>query len=299
MSDFTIDLKKNLGESLGIGFRKLTNPPHCEVSRLVEDGVALKSGLIHEGDMLLGINGINVQHLSPSEVGGVLARNSTESVITLELRRDEASDDSTGETIDHKEHPVQNGHPTIVVEAFSPHVSPDCITPVSNGSPEINMPLVIGWKGNRLGRLRRENPIGGQTGVLPEIQEDKTIPSTMNLNVQVQAVHRHSLTPQSVTKPIEDLDRAGTLRSSKSLDLANLPQWRSGSITKNVTVHNLLDGSEMSDRLHNKGIKVCREHEELVVNLGLPRCVSGLITEITVWLCCLSHAAGQVAQASS
>ena len=270
MSDFTIDLKKNRGESLGIGFRKLTDPPHCEISILVEDGVALKSGLVHEGDMLLGINGINVRHLGPSEVGGVLARNSTGSVITLELRRDGAhdavsgavpdavSDGSTGEAVDNEqEQPVQNGHPTIVVEPFSPQVSPpvspNCVTPVSNGSPEINVPPVIGWKGNRHGRLRKENQIGGQTGILPEIEEDKAVPSN-NLNVQVQAVHRHSLTPETVRRPMEDL--RSTLRSSKSLDLANLPQWRSGSVAKNVTMHNLLDGSEMSDRLHGKGIKV-------------------------------------------
>lgn len=272
MTDITIELTKNRGDSLGIGFRKLKEPPHCEVSILVSNGVAAKSGLIQEGDLLLSVNGINVEDLSPPEVGGVLARHSADSTITLKIRREVTNgstsdldtpedDDMEGEEEeDEEEGLMSNGHPTIVVDG-SPSISPDhvgaSVSPVDD-PPEINTVPVTGWRGGQRGaqRVRRSN-----AGTLPEIEESSTgfkPPKTLNLNVQQVATKRHSLTPEAVRKPAKEdanINRFA-IRSSKSLDLANLPQWRAGTAHHNVTLHNLLDGTELTDRLHSQGIKV-------------------------------------------
>lgn len=266
MADLTVELHKDTGDSLGIGFRTLTKPPHCEISILVSDGVAAKSGLVHEGDLLLTVNGINVRGLSPSEVGGVLARHSTDSTITLQLHRDaangsisdlDATDDLDIDTPDtpEEQEPIFNGHPTIIVEAVSPPLSPEGSTPVTDGPPELNAPPMTGWRGPR---QRHNNPIAGILP-MPEIQEatDGTNKVASTLIVQAVVSKRHSITPGTDTdrKSAEDVKR-NSLRSSKSLDLANLPQWRANTIKSNVTLHNLLDGSEMSDRLHSHAIKV-------------------------------------------
>lgn len=281
MTDLTFHLTKERGQSLGIGFRKLTKPPHCEVSILVENGVAAMSGLIHVGDILLTVNGINVHHLSPNEVGGVLVRHSVDASITLEVRRNDNMnlstnsrdrcsltpdidstmdmDSATDTDIDDSDNCTPNGHPEI--EVHSPPVSPDCVSPIVDAPvPETSVSPAIGWKGNQRNgqRVRRINAMTGCG--LPEIQEAapqaKDNLTSHSLNVQAPTVHRHSLTPEAVRKPLEDLKRAN-LRSSKSLDLANLPQWRAGnSSQQNVTLHNLLDGTEMSDRLYTNGIKV-------------------------------------------
>lgn len=265
MTEFTVELIKNRGDSLGIGFRKLAEPPHCEVSILVPNGVAAKSGLVRRGDLLLSVNGINVKGLSPSEVGGVLARHSTDPMIKFEFRRevtngsnsdvdisdDDLSDIATPVTPDDEEKqqpPISNGHPTIVVEGDSSSVSPDCLSPVSDGPPELNVPPATGWRGGGP-RLRR------QKTPLPEIQEGSTFSKPLNLNVQQTAVKRHSLTPEVVRKPRDEINKF-SIRSSKSLDLANLPQWRSGSSHHNVVLRNLQDGTELTDRLHSHTIKV-------------------------------------------
>lgn len=258
MTDFTVELTKNRGDSLGIGFRKLAEPPHCEISILVSNGVAAKSGLVHQGDLLLSVNGINVTGLSPSEVGGVLARHSTDPSIKLELRRevtngsDICDSDTPGEEEEEEpQTPISNGHPTIVIEGESPSISPDCLSPVSDGSPEPNIPPVTGWRAGGP-RLRRTNAI------LPDIQEGSTFskpPMMLNLNVQQTAVKRNSLTPEAFRKTRDAINKF-SIRSSKSLDLANLPQWRSGSSHHNVVLHNLQDGTELTDRLHNQTVKV-------------------------------------------
>lgn len=267
MTDITVNLKKSRGESLGIGFKKLTKPPHCEVSILVESGVAAASGSIKPGDLLLGVNGINVQHLTPSEVGGVLARHSTDPSITLELRRPVTADDADM-NIYNLTNALMNGHPTIVVDGHSPPVSPEHPSPLpveepSPSSSPSNSPSVSPTSSphgrRRNPRVRRSNALAGGGG-LPEIQEgvSESETSIKNLNIHPIPTHRHSLTPDPIRNPVVDAVKRGTpLRGSKSLDLANLPQWRAGSASQSVVVHNLLDGHEMSDRLHTSRIKVC------------------------------------------
>lgn len=231
MSDITVNLYKERGQSLGIGFSKLPHPPFCQVSILVANGVAAECGLISEGDLLLSVNGVNVQHLNPNEVGGVLARHSTDSTITLELRQQMINGNMND--ITNIEEPIPNGHPQIIVDPIPP---PENI----NTTPT---------KVRHAGRVRRT-----AESTLPEIKEDidKDNNVSNSLDVQPQPVHRHSLTP----KPVEDMNRS-SIRSSKSLDLANLPQWRAGTVApQTVTLHNLLNGHEMSDRLHMNACKV-------------------------------------------
>lgn len=290
MTDLTFHLTKERGQSLGIGFRKLVKPPHCEISVLVENGVAAASGLIRPGDILLSINGVDVQHLSPNEVVGVM-QESDDSAITLQVRRQVANGnmnlsatdvgsprgagsltpdidnnmdmDSSSDIDDPPDALARmNSHPKIIVHPNSPPVSPDCVSPIVDVPvPETS---AEGWKGEpqqKSGRARRTgmNPMT-RCGGMPEIPEaasdGKESLTANNLNVLPAGSHRHSLTPEAVRKPMEDLKRAN-LRSSKSLDLANLPQWRRGKTSHSITMHNLLDGTEMSDRLHTQGIKVC------------------------------------------
>lgn len=281
MTDLTFHLTKKRGESLGIGFRKLTKPPHCEVNVLVENGVAAMSGLICPGDILLSVDGVNVQHLNPNEVGGVLARHSADSsTITLEVRRHVANGnmnntstevDSRNEgsltpdiqptmdmdsDVDESPESQANGHPTIVVEPHSPP-APDCVSPIVDAPvPETS---AIGWNSHHRGggqRSRKLNMMHNQ-GALSQIQETTDGDARENvtphsLNVQVEHHRHNSLTPEAVRKPFLNL------RSSKSLDLANLPQWRAGKGSQqSITMHNLLDGTEMADRLHTSGIQVC------------------------------------------
>lgn len=85
-----------------------------------------------------------------------------------------------------------------------------------------------------------------QEGKLPQISEYAT-PSTFP-NLDLPPEKRLSFTPEMTRKmPMP-------LAVSKSLDLSNLPQWRQAS--KMVPLQNLLDGTELHDRLHNQEMKV-------------------------------------------
>ena len=241
--DLTVNLKKECEQSLGIGFKRLPRPPHCQVSALVENGVASMSGQIEIGDLLLNINGINVQHLSPGEVGAVLARHSADSTIALEVRRSSANRISNN--INSSEDVLPNGYPAINVVSSSPEQA----LREGGSSPEKNIsPVPVGKR-----RTRRTNVISGGVGPLTEIPEAE---DTLHLpNCSPEISHRHSFTPEASRKTVEDVKKV-SMRSSKSLDLSNLPQWRAGSSAQSVTIHNLLDDTEMTDRLHTKRIKV-------------------------------------------
>ncbi len=262
--DIVVQLKKEPGKSLGIGFKKVPKPPYSQVSVLVDDGSAAACGKIQVGDSLLSVNGINVQHLTPGEVGGVLSRHATDANLTIELRRVVQTDDGEPATT--------NGFPSINVVPTSPEsLSPDGPSP----EPDLPMSSSTSSRRNRLGRVPRVNMYnnnvvvsgsgssgrGGGGDVLPDIHEgvddveSKDLLQLNELNDHNQLSHRRSLTPESTRKSLEVVKRV-SMRSSKSLDLSNLPQWRSGSGTSNITIHNLIDGTEMSDRLHSKGIKV-------------------------------------------
>lgn len=245
--DVTVNLTKRPGQSLGIGFKKLPKPPHCQVTKMLENGVADKSGLLHKGDLLLSVNGLNVQHLSPSEVASVMEKYNDTNGVVLEVRRSY----SNGNTTNMNESVIHNGHPVINVEP----VSPDRISPIdssTSSSPEVpNIPPAIKTQGTR----ERRTAMGMSKG-LPQI--DEAVPPAMQngaLQPPTSAGHRHSLTPEAVRKPVEEL-RKNQMRTCKSLDLANLPQWRTGGAVQSVTIHNLLDDHELTDRLYNKRINV-------------------------------------------
>ncbi len=244
--DVTVNLSKNPGQSLGIGFKKLPKPPHCQIIKMLENGVADKSGLLHKGDLLLSVNGLNVQHLSPSEVATVMEQYNDTNELVLEVHRSY----SNGSATNMNEMVMQNGHPVINVEPVSPtRVSP--IDSSASSSPEVpNIPPAT-----RGGAKEKRKAMGSSRG-LPQIDEGE--PPGMNGSLQPpqgSLSHRHSFTPEAVRKPVEDL-RKNMMRTCKSLDLANLPQWRTGSGVQSVNIHNLLDDHEMTDRLYNKRINV-------------------------------------------
>ena len=250
--DITVNLSKVPGQPLGIGFKKLARPPHCQVFKMAEDGVA--SGLVHKGDLLLSINGLNVQHLNPAEIGSVFERYNNNPHLVLEVRRSLANGNlnvsETNSSIGSDF--VQNGHPVINVEP----TSPDRLSPIDDSSsPRKNKSNSSATPNSQ----RTRKKLVMESNTLHQIDED-VIDHKLNgvqmLNtVQSTSSQRHSFTPEAVRKPLEDHRKTTPMRSSKSLDLGVLPQWRVGNM-QSVHIHNLLDGSEMTDRLNNKRISV-------------------------------------------
>ena len=247
--DLTVNLKKDPGQSLGIGFKKLAKPPHCQVFKMVDNGVA--TGLIHKGDLLLSINGLNVQHLCPAEIGGVLERFNNNPSLVLEVRRSLTN----GNLNSSKSDLVQNGHPVIEVEP----TSPDSISMDSNSSsPSKDMFSTTGIRGGVLGQRTRRTMFM-ESKALPLIEEGSDHNKCNGMQLLTTGGHltvsqRHSFTPEAIRKPLEELRRT-KMRSCKSLDLGVLPQWRTGNM-HGITIHNLLDGNELTDRLYSKRIPV-------------------------------------------
>ena len=246
--DISITLNKTPGQSLGIGFKKMPQPPYCQVYKLVSEGAARQSGKVQEGDMLLCVNGHNVQHLTPDEVRKVLSRCTQETSILFELRRPYTSTHN-GNSGTLSPDDIPNGH--LLSNSSSPQ-SPE-IPEVATISPD-NSPSLGG-------RTRRPPVYGG----LPGIQESTSpMLNLPHLSPGLQDHHRtqrHSLTPQSRTPEVTRRINQMSLKPAKSLDLANLPQWRQHS-TPQVPLRNLIAETEMHDRLHTQGIKVSGKGRE-------------------------------------
>lgn len=239
--DISITLNKAPGQSLGIGFKKMPQPPYCQVYKLVSDGAARQSGKVQEGDMLLCVNGHNVQHLTPDEVRKVLSRCTQETSILFELRRPYiASSTHNGNSAILSPDDIPNGHLPSNSSPQSPEI-PDVATVSPDNSPS-------------LGRRTRRPPVYGG---LPGIQESTSpMLNIPHLSPQDhQRTQRHSLTPQSRTPEVTRRINQMSLKPAKSLDLANLPQWRQHS-TPQVPLRNLITETEMHDRLHTQGVKV-------------------------------------------
>lgn len=227
--DVSVKLKLAKNQPLGIGFCQLERPPHCQVARLLETGAAKESGEIYEGDLLVGLNGKDVQHLSPEEVKELLMSLVGAPEITLDLRRTAVN----GTQMSLK---VVNG-PSVGVTLPSPESSP---------------------RGHRRGmmmqRPRRQGVIAGlgDHSRLSEIEEGRPMQSGA-LNPTPLDKKRFSLTPETTRK--QPPAQKSHLRVAKSLDLSNLPQWRQQA-TQMVPLKNLQEGTELHDRLHNQQIKV-------------------------------------------
>ena len=228
--DVTVKLKLSKNQPLGIGFCQLERPPHCQVAKLLETGAANESGEIHEGDLLVSLNGKDVQHLSPEEVKELLVGLIGDSEITLELRRTAVN----GTQTDLK---VLNG-PSVGVTLPSPESSPRDRR-----------------RGILVQRPRRQGVIGGlgDHSRLSEIEEGRPMPP--GALIPPLDKKRFSLTPEATRK--QPLAQRPHLRVAKSLDLSNLPQWRQQA-TQMIPLKNLQEGSELHDRLHNQQIKVGR-----------------------------------------
>ena len=191
-------------------------PPCFQVAQLVQEGAAASSNQVNEGDLLLSVNGQDVQLLSPDEVRKLLAVHSSNRFITLGLRR-----------------PAMNGNRSNGPGTLAPDLVIQGTSPESSPKPERKM------KTRRTGAVTQE-------GKLPRIGEYTTHSSFPNMELPPEK--RLSLTPEMPRRlPMP-------LTASKSLDLSNLPQWRQAS--KMVPLQNLLDGTELHDRLHNQELKV-------------------------------------------
>ena len=238
--DISITLNKAPGQSLGIGFKKMPQPPYCQVYKLVSDGAARQSGKVQEGDMLLCVNGHNVQHLTPDEVRKVLSRCTQDTSILFELRRPYIPSTHNGNSAILSPDDIPNGHLPSNSSPQSPEI-PDVATVSPDTSPSLGT------------RSRRPPVYGG----LPGIQE--TTSPMLNISHLApqdhQRTQRHSLTPQSRTPEVARRINQMSLKPAKSLDLANLPQWRQHS-TPQVPLRNLITETETHDRLHTQGVKV-------------------------------------------
>lgn len=224
--DVTVKLELLENQSLGIGFSQLESPPYCQVAKLQEKGAAKESGKIHEGDTLLSINSKDVRELSPEEVREMLQSLPKSTGVTLGLHRTAVNGGLT----------VENG-PSITLKPSSPETSP------------------------RMGRRRRAGVISGLADRLPDIDESTSL-SAGGLHPP-QDKKRYSLTPETSRK--QEQPRRMPIKTAKSLDLSNLPQWRQQAMQM-VPLRNVQDGSELHDRLHNQQIKV-----------------SGLLGPFSVW----------------
>ena len=183
---------------------------------MAPEGAASSSSQVIEGDLLLSVNGQDVQSRSPDEVRKLLAAHSSDPFITLGLRR-----------------LTMNGNQS----NGSAHVPPELT--VHSSTPETSPVAERKMKTRRTGAF-------SQTDKLPKIHEHFTVPNFPNLDLPPEK--RLSLTPEMTRRsPVP-------LTVSKSLDLSNLPQWRQAS--KMVPLQNLLDNTELHDRLHNQQLKV-------------------------------------------
>ena len=226
--DVTVLLEKQPNQTLGIGFKKLSRPPYCQISKLVP-GAATQSGKVCEGDVLLGVNGQNVQHLSPDEVREVLSRYSNDTRLLIELRR--VSVDT-----------VPNGVvPSINVGVTSPERKSPDFNGSSESSPDASPRLSD--------RPRRRGRSGiNDSSMLPGIQEGNPPPGLFPSHLQEK---RHSLTPE----PSRKTHVTNPMKTAKTVELTSLPQWRQAM--EQVPIQNLIDGHELHDRLHNQELKVC------------------------------------------
>ena len=227
MSDVLIEIKRSPGQPIGLRFKKAAKPPYCEVKEVVEGGAAIQSGKIHVGDLLLGINGKNLQHVEPEQLLETMQQYRNQTSLIFEMRRMTFLK------------PTMNGDtPEINVRTPSPDVVDDSPLSSSNASPNRSP--------SASRRIRRSGT------ALPDIQEGRLAEDGtllgLGLGLGLQDQKRLSLTPESSRKSpeIEKLK----ISKSTSLDLANLPQWRkSGS--HSISLQYLIDGSETVDRLHN------------------------------------------------
>jgi len=217
MSDVLIELKSQPGQGLGIGFDKDPKPPYCRVKALDDNGAAYQSGKVQIDDLLLTINGRNVQNIEPEQMVDVMARFKNDTTFILELRRSS-----------FLKAPV-NDSPRVSLRTPSPDegasTSPGMRRPRRSGGPPA------------LSDIQEGRPAeAGHLGV-PGMTDKK----------------RHSLTPESQRKTTA-VDKL-KISKSTSLDLANLSQWRKAT-GQPISLEYLVDGSELVDRLHNQETKV-------------------------------------------
>ncbi len=172
--------------------------------------LTLPTAQIQVEDVVISVNGNNVQESPPSEVRAMLAKIGPGVAVTLGLRRPAIN----GE--------MENGLvPMVQTQSPSPEPSPS-----QRRRRPVRAPAVDGVLGHGL----------------------DNIPESHSLDIPATADKRHSLTPEmnrkTFTKPVP-------LKSSKSLDLSSLPQWRRQS-TQMVHLQNLIDETELTDRLHDR-----------------------------------------------
>ncbi len=224
MCDELIELKRQSGQPFGVGFEDVAMPPYCRVNDIVEGGAAQQNGRIRVGDLLLGINGKNLQHVTTAKLKDVMVKYRNENTLIIEIRH------TTLPAPDH----LSLDTPVINIDRQSPeNVSKD-------GSSPNRSPLAA----------RRIRKMGG---TLTDIKEGKSVDTPGYLLVGNRNEHRNSLTPQT-TRKIREIEKLKICKST-SLDLANLPQWRK-TAGQSVGLEYLINGSEMVDQLHNHELKV-------------------------------------------
>lgn len=106
-----------------------------------------------------------------------------------------------------------------------------------------------------------KNPWPGNLPRIEEVSEAQEVSpgnhhSTIQMdpNLSSKSVQRHSV-PAKTHKPAEELNK-NFVRSSKSIELADLTQWRNIGKTPVINLSNKLDNSNMMDHLHSKLNKV-------------------------------------------
>ena len=219
----TVVVRRESEKSLGIGFRSLQVPPYCQVAKILENGTASNSAL-SEGDLLLSVNDIDVQNMGSEDVRHLLSGGQCagEPVLTLRVYRTTMNGSSESSNA-HDSMPP----PQLAVTNVSPHTSP------------------VPSRVRRTGMVKNmQDPRQS----LPDVKEQHSL-AAASFGPAEPHRHSYSMSPHSQRKQI-------TLMGSRSVDFAKLPQWRTTGITQHIPLQNVLDGSELNDRLHSQAVKV-------------------------------------------
>ena len=172
MSEVLVEVKRKVsGLPLGISFKELPSPPHCQIASITEEGVL---GKINEGDILIGINGMSVRNFNPAEVKDILNRYASATTLRLEVRRAIMNGNAA---------PLINLPNAGGVDDADSHSSSEGISPLPR-------------------RVRRAPIVAANLAQLPPSDPSE---------LQPPGSHRLSLTPESKRKKIIPLKKTQTL----------------------------------------------------------------------------------------
>jgi hypothetical protein len=197
-----------------LGFNKNSEKQN-KVYAILEGTALQRSKQVAPGDLVVQINGEDVQNYNSSQLIDLISTLQDDTVVTLQVLHNK---------------PTTNGSdmsPTIVIDSVP--------------SVEVSKPR---------GRLRKMPVVPSSSkDSLPKINETEEM-NKSTVHLQPKESHlvskRLSLTPETKHRQV------APLQPSKSLDLGALPNWRSKKGTGFVGLQNYWTNEQFTDRLHTQ-----------------------------------------------